>query len=349
MRTYIYILCLMILCLPNLNSQVLGTNEVFDYIQSPMSARANALGGGLVTVRDCDIGNGLSNPALLNVKQHREIGVSHTFHFAGIGQNVLQYGHTLDSLKLSLHGGIQHIGYGSFDRADVFGNVNGEFKASEVAVFVGAAHQLNERITVGSTLRWMSANYDQYGAMALGLDLGLLYSNIDNTFATGAVVKNMGVVLNGFTDTDETVRKDIQIGLSKRLNHLPFRFGVTLHQLQQWNIRYKDPNVVQTDILGNDNEESTFAQNLDNLFRHVILNGEFLLGKREQFRLRLAYNHLRNKELSVLTFRSLTGFSFGFGINIKRFKIDYGMAFYHLEGATNQLSLRFNPFEYNKI
>ena len=59
----------------------------------------------------------------------------------------------------------------------------------------------------------------------------------------------------------------------------------------------------------------------------------------EVFRLRLGYNHLRNKELSVEGFRSLSGLSFGFGIRIKKIQIDYGVGRYHLAGSVNHLNV----------
>ena len=57
----------------------------------------------------------------------------------------------------------------------------------------------------------------------------------------------------------------------------------------------------------------------DNFFRHFVFNGEFLFGKTESFRLRLGYNHLRRKELSLENQFSLSGFSFGVGFKVSKF------------------------------
>ncbi|MBK7701220.1 MAG: hypothetical protein IPJ39_22085 [Saprospiraceae bacterium] len=77
----------------------------------------------------------------------------------------------------------------------------------------------------------------------------------------------------------------------------------------------------QTDIFGEKIEENNFANVVDNIFRHVIINGEFLLGRNENLRLRVGYNHLRRKELSLNTFRSLAGYSLGLGIQDQCFQI----------------------------
>ena len=136
---------------------------------------------------------------------------------------------------------------------------------------------------------------------------------------------------------------DLQIAFSKRLEHLPFRFTITAQQLQKWYIRYDDPDRdVQVNFIGEVQEISGFSKGLDNFFRHFIFSGEFLIGAREQFRLRFAYNHLRKQEMRLSSFRSLAGFSLGFGFNIKKIKFDYGLGYYHLSGATNHLSLRMD-------
>lgn len=87
---------------------------------------------------------------------------------------------------------------------------------------------------------------------------------------------------------------------------------------------------------------------IDNIFRHIIINGEFLLGKNENLRLRAGYNHLRRKELSLSTFRSLAGFSLGFGLKINVFKLDYGVGYHHVAGATNHITISTNMGKFLK-
>jgi len=130
-------------------AQILGTPKIFDYIHTPASARANALSGSVIGIQDDDILQAFANPALLNTKQDRQVGLSHSFIFAGIQNGAVNFGMHLDSLDISVHGGVQYIDYGNFDLTDQFGNVNGEFGASEIALVVGASKQLADRITIG--------------------------------------------------------------------------------------------------------------------------------------------------------------------------------------------------------
>jgi hypothetical protein len=163
------------------------------------------------------------------------------------------------------------------------------------------------------------------------------------------VIKNLGSELGGFSPEKLGAPLDIQLGFSKKLKHLPFRFCITAHQLQQWNIRYDDPNVeVQTDLLGVPKEQSVLSKEIDNLFRHLAFSGEFLLGKKENFRLRFGYNHLRKRELSLSNFRSLGGFSLGFGVKVSKFRLDYGVGYHHVAGAANHLSISTNINSFKK-
>jgi len=42
------------------------------------------------------------------------------------------------------------------------------------------------------------------------------------------------------------------------------------------------------------------------------------------------------------SYGGLVGFSFGIGMNISKFKIDYGRSSYHLSGQINTFSIRTN-------
>lgn len=294
-----------------------------------------------------------ANPALSNIIQNNQLSLNHSFHFAGVSYGNVAFGKTLDSLGISTHAAIQYVNYGSFDRSDEIGNINGEFSAGEVGVLLGAAKQLNERIRAGVNLKFLSSNYEAYGSFGVGLDIGFQYSNPGSSGAWGLVLRNIGSELSAIVDEKRALPFDLQLGYSKKLAHLPFRFSVIGHNLQNWYIRYDDPDfdITSNTIIPEETEtKGSFSRNLDNLFRHLIFNGEFLIGNREQFRLRVGYNHLRKQEMRVQSLRSLAGFSFGIGFNIKKIMIDYGISNYHIAGANNHISIRLNMDRiFNKV
>ncbi len=316
-----------------------------------MNARLTALGGHQITLVDGDVGLALQNPAVSNAKMQHQLAINHNFHFAGISHGNVAFAKSLDSLAIDLHAAFSYVDYGSFQAADAIGNISGEFTAGEMAFIVGAGKQLNERIRAGVNLKILSANFESYGSFGLGLDLGLHYSKPGSLSSWALVLRNIGSELSAVVDDKRALPLDLQLGFSKRLEHLPFRFTIIAQQLQQWYIRYDDPDRDrQVDFTGQVTEVSGFSKGVDNFFRHLIFSGEFLIGSREQFRLRMAYNHLRRQEMRLSNFRSLAGFSFGFGFNIKSIKFDYGLGYYHLAGATNHLSLSLNMDRiFNKI
>jgi hypothetical protein len=316
----------------------------------PSSARVSALGGTLITVHDDDVALSLHNPAVTDSSMHNQLSFNHNFHLAGISNGYFGYGRNLPWYGLTAHAGVQYVNYGDFNLTDEIGNVLGDFSAGELAVILGVGKQLNERIRAGVNIKGISANYESFGSTGVSTDLGLYYENPISRFSAAIVIRDLGVQLSSFTpDTRESLPFDVQIGISQRLKHLPFRFTITGHNLHRGGVRFDDPRVVNTaDAFGNIMEENRFTQGIDNIFRHLIFSGEFLLGRKENLRLRFAYNHLRRQELKVTQFRSLGGFSLGFGLKISKFRIDYGVGYHHIAGATNHIGISTNLQEFRK-
>ena len=332
----------------HLSAQIGGLN-VFEFANLPSSSRVTALGGSIITVYDDDVALALHNPAIINDSMHHQLAMNYNFHFSGIRHGNFNYGYSLKKYKIDTHFGIQYINYGEFVSTDVIGNVNGAFKANETAFVFGAAKQLNERFRMGINLKPVFSRFESYNSNGLLGDIGLSYRNVQNRFNASLVLRSFGTQFDKYTDETSSTPFDIQIGISQQLKHLPFRLSIIAHNLQQWGVRYDDPaKREQTNLFGEAIEVNEFSNSVDNFFRHFIFSGEFLLGKRENFRLRFAYNHLRRKELSVENFRSLAGFSMGVGLKIYKFRIDYGLGYFHLAGATNHISISTNLKEYRR-
>lgn len=318
----------------------LGGKNAYEFLLLPASARISALGGHLISVHDEDVTMAGANPASLNDKMHNRISFSHNFHFADVQNGYVSYARLIEKWKLNTHVAIQYINYGEFQYADVLGNVQDKFSVRETAIIVGASKQVAERIQVGANLKSVFSNPESYSSIGLLMDLGINYFKDSSDFIMTFLIKNVGYELTTYTGTRFGTPLDIQIGFSKKLRHLPFRFSIIAQNLQKSNVRYDDPNrQVSTDIFGTPISDNSFSQFIDNIFRHAIFNGEFMLGKHENLRLRIGYNHLRRKELSLPTFRSLAGFSGGFGIKVNAFKLDYGVAYHHVTGATNHVTI----------
>lgn len=343
------ILIILMFSLIDLSAQI-GGRHSFEFLNLTQSSRVTALGGTLISVIDNDITLGYANPALLNDAMHTEISFNHNFHFADISHGFAVGGYYHKKLKTTFQLGFNYVNYGNFTRADVLGNITGEFSSGESAITIGAGRELNERIRAGLNVKYINSSFDIYGASGVAADIGLNYHNPDSKLSIGLVARQIGTSLSNYTDQVASLPFDLQLGLSKRFKYLPFRFSVTAHHLHQWRIRLDEAN--QSDpisFLGVEaTEQGQFSKGLDNLFRHFVFSGEFLIGQQEQFKLRLGYNHMRRKELSVSEFRSLGGLSFGIGFKISKFRLDYGLGYYHLAGAVNHLSFSLNLASFAK-
>ena len=328
----------------------IGGRYAYEFLGLPVSARLTGLGGHLISVSgEDDVNLAMSNPANLDSLMHNSVSFSHNFHFAGISNGHAAYARHVDKWKLNLHGGISYINYGDFVRSDEFGEDQGDFTGSENAIVIGASHVLNEKIKVGANLKGVFGRYDNFSSAGIAADIGVNYAYVPNKVIISLAIKNLGGELTNYGDNRYAAPLDIQIGFSNRLKYLPFRFSIIAHQLQRWGIRYDDPaNNQETDIFGTTNEKSAFSKELDNFFRHFVFNGEFLLGRKENLRLRVGYNHLRKQELASTEFRSIAGFSLGFGIKISKFRLDYGIGYHHLVGAVNHMTVSTNLTEFKK-
>lgn len=338
MRKALLIICTVLYSL-TLAAQA-GGKYTYEFLGLPSSARLTALGGALIAVEDDDVNLAADNPALLNSKMHNYASFSYNYHFDDIHNGSIAYGRSFDSLGITAHAAVEYVSYGDFVLADLYGNKEGTFSGSETAIIVGASKNFQDKINLGVNLKMITGSFESYSSVGMAADIGMLYRLPDKNMNLAVAIKNIGTAFTAYGTEKGYAPLDVQIGIAKRLKYIPFRFSVTAHQLQQWNIRQDDEQSEGTDIFGNPIQTtSNFEQQVDNLFRHLIFSGEFLIGKGESFRLRVAYNHLRRKELSVDSYRSLAGFSGGFGLSIRGFRLDYGVGYHHVAGATNHLSI----------
>ncbi len=335
-------ICLLLLglcCLTfttKLQAQVVGGEHTFQFLTLSNSARITSLGGAYTAAYDYDPNIAATQPAALNDSMHNQLSFSTAIYAAGINHGHAIYARHFDSLATTFSIGMKYISYGTFTATDPTGQILGDFKAGEYAFNVGAARQYR-RWSYGMNLRAIFSTLESYTANGVAADLGVLYHNPKSQFTYSLNAVNIGRQLKSYTGTRESIPFDLQMSISKRLQYLPFRFSILAHHLHRWDIRYDDPNVVVEDFLDDGEEQVEKKYIADKFFRHFIFGGELLLGK--ALTLRFAYNHQRKQEMKINGLGSLGGYSMGLGIHIKRFKLDYGKAFYNRGASDNHFTL----------
>lgn len=330
-----------LLFLPGLLAAQIGGRHVYDFLNLSPAARSAALGGVNITTYDHETNLAFQNPALVNDSMHNQVSFSVAPYLADIVYGYTSYARSIEGVA-DFHTGIQYVSYGQMIQADALGNQTGNFSAGDFAWVVGASRQW-DRFRGGVNLKLINSNIQGFRSYwGIGLDIGGLYVSPSKLFTAAIVFKNIGFNLSRYELTGGAgapLPFQAQVGISHKLKYMPLRFSITATNLQQPDLIYTDPNtVVQVDLSGD-----TIVQKepvIDNIFRHFVFGTEFILSR--NFQLRAGYNHLRRQELRSTNRGGLSGFSFGVGIKVYRFRLDYGVAVFHAIGATHHITIASN-------
>lgn len=314
-----------------------GGNTSFALLDLTYNARSAGLGNDFISVKDKDINLGIGNPSLLNEKMHSGLGFNQAILAGGINYGMFAYGHKLWGGVLSTH--IRYVNYGEFRRTDINGNDQGSFKPFESILGAGYGRQLNPRISVGGNLNFIYSILEGYNSFGVSVDLAGTYTHQNENLLVTALFKNAGAQLKSYNgDNRAPLPAELQMALSYKLPHAPFRISVLAHHLNKWDITYNDPNLKPTiDPLTGDTIPVPVAGFGEKLARHFTGQLEILVTK--NIHLRTGFDYHRRQEMKLETRPGIAGFSFGVGLYFKRFVVDYGFSIYSRAGFNNMLTL----------
>jgi len=323
----------------------LNSGSSFRLLDIPSSARASALGGDHIAVKDNDINIGIFNPAVLNASMGRQVALSYLPYFDGVNVGYASYAHHFDSIATTFAGTMQYINYGSFTRRDETGAEIGSFTAGEYVVQVGAGRAIDSLFSVGANLKFITSNLDTYSSTAWAVDVGGVFAKRSAGITVAAMLRNIGYQTSSFTDQREKLPFQAQLGVTYRFKHAPFRLGLLLDDLQQWDLTKEDPNAtVNIDPTTGEVIEDRITR-AEKALLHAVPSVEVLLS--ENFMLRMGYNFRRRREMILPDKPSITGLSFGIGLRVSKAHISYGYSQVNLSGVSNTLTLsvRFDDFK----
>ena len=330
---------LFVFCFPlSLFSQV-GGITAFSFVDLEFSPRVEAMGGSAIAIIDRDVSLGQTTPSLLNNKMHNSLVFSFTDYFSDI--NLLGFSYARKLKEFGVFSiGFKAINYGEFEYNDDVGNNFGSFSAYDQVVTFGLGKSLSEKFTLGVNLNMLNSQYETYHAFAISSNISVTYFNPEKEFTSTLLFKNMGRQLIKYTNTEESLPFDLQLGISKKLKHLPFRYSLTCHHLTRFDIKSPYKLTSQTNIETGDLEvkDESFAKTA---FRHLIIGGELNPFRKSLF-VRGGFNFQRRFDMSLSTYPALVGFSWGIGVKVLKFRFDYSRATYHLSGTPNNFSFATN-------
>lgn len=335
-----------------------GGRNTYEFLNLPAGVRTVALGGVNVSHYDDEISFVLSNPALLKPNMNEKVTLNYINYISDINFGYASYAREFKNIGM-FAAGLQYINYGNFLYADEFGDIHGDFSAAEYALNISYANQLNSKISYGGSFKAIYSDFYQYFSSGIALDAGISYLDTAKLFSAGLVIKNAGFQLKPYTKgNQEPLPFDIQIGVTQKLKHAPFRFSITAHNLTRWNLRYKSIFDNTYELNTSENlADTTFGQKLtkfmngvgrvgDELIRHFVIGVEIV--PTNNFYLAVSYNYRRRSEMRIETSPKIVGLSFGAGIKLSKFNISYALASYHLAGMSHHISLGLNLSEFYK-
>jgi hypothetical protein len=318
-------------------AQTGGTNS-FAFMDLAFNARSLALGTNFITAKDQDLNIGVANPSLINSKMDKHASFSQALVPGGINYGMANYARAFKGDFVGI-GHIRFVDYGKFTRRDEFGNEQGTFKPMDLIIGASAGKSFSPKLSVGATLNLIYSQLESYSSFGAAVDFAGNYYDEEKEFLITLLVKNAGYQFKGYTSNKhDPLPVDLQLGISKKLAHAPFRFSLLLHDLNRWDLSYNDPNAQPTiDALTGDTIPVPKAGFMDKVGRHFTFQTEILVSK--NLHLRAAFDLKKRQEMKLATRPGASGISLGLGLYFKKFSVDYGFVVVSRAGFQHMISL----------
>ena len=325
--------------IPTLTLQAqVGGESVYQFLNISTSAKQTALGGKVLTLVN-DINQPLWNPSVINEKLDNQLAVNYSSYLAGISIGSVSYAKRFNRRFGTLHGSIQYLNYGSLIEADEQGRITGTFNANDIAISLGYALNLPwTNVYAGANLKFVNSTISSYSSSGVAADIAILYNNPYKPYIFTLVVRNIGTQIKSFNGENEKLPIEVLLGGSYTLENVPVKWYLTLDNLQQWNVSVANPSNQTSDIEGNVTEENVSFFN--NALRHFIVGVE--LFPESAIKLRVGYNFRKSQEFKLQNVRTFGGISFGYGLKMNNFKLNYAYSKVHTASNVSTFSLQIN-------
>ena len=333
-RIFLFVLWL----LPAALQGQVGGESVFKFLNISNSARQTALGGKTLTLVD-DINQPLWNPSVINENLENQLSVNYSSYLASINIGSVSYAKRFSRRFGTIHGGIQYVNYGSLIESDENGNITGSFNANDIAVSIGYAINLPwTNVFAGANLKFVNSTISSYSSSGVVADFGILYHSPYKPYVLTLLLRNVGAQIQSFNGEKEKLPVEVLVGASYTLENVPVKWYLTIDNLQQWNVSVSNPSKQTSDIEGNITTENISF--LNNALRHFILGVE--LFPESAINLRLGYNFRKTQEYTLQNVRTFGGISFGFGLKMNNFKLNYAYSKVHTASNVSSFSLQID-------
>jgi hypothetical protein len=281
-------------------------------LRSDQSARAAAMAGAFVTIGS-DPNGIFYNPALLaTIDSVSHVSISGFKHVLDINSGSLAAASRLDGFG-GVGAAVTFMSYGSFNRTDRNGNMDGTFSSQDIVLALGWGNDLGEGFSAGIGGEVIFSSIETYSSTALALNGGLYFEDTASRVQAGLALMHLGAQVSGFGEQSESLPLDLKLGVSHNLRGLPLLLAVNFSQLLD-----------EKDAL------------LDR-FSSFSIGGEFTLS--DPLRLRVGYDNRVRQDVSFGGSKGLAGLSAGFGVLVDVYRFDYGFTSLAGIGSQHRITL----------
>ncbi len=351
MAMFRYILVLLF-CSPIIVFAQLGGSTVYEFVNTSSSAHEHALGGGIISIDNGDVAFALKNPAILDSSYSGKFsgswGSLHVLQ-TEMGVGAFSYAHSFSNIHSFV--GMQFLNYGKFDAYNESGMSEGTFFASEYELIVGASYEIYPRIFAGYSFKPVFSFLESYSSIGILNDFAVSYKDKEHEMTASFVIKNAGFQITQYTDhsSREPVPFSIDLGISKKLTHAPFRFTFTYQGLHDFDLSYERVLEDENNLINQENQGPTkFDIFSRNFLNHMHLGADLLLFK--SLNAHVGYNFRKAYEMTSGASNNGVGFGFGMSLNLSYFSVSYGLSKQHVAGSTHYFTCTTNIENvYNRI
>ena len=290
----------------------------YNFLRLPVSAHAAALGGDNITLIEDDEALVFHNPALLASVSDKTINLNYMNYMSGANTASASFNRIVKE-KASWAVSAQYMDYGKMKETDESNNILGEFSAKDIAVAGYFSYMLSDRLVGGITAKFITSYIGDYNSIGMGVDLGLNYYDPDREWSISAVAKNLGGQLKAYDEKYDKMPIDVQVGVTKRFVHTPFRVSATMVNLNNWDKSF---------------------------INHVVLGADFIIT--DSFWIGGGYNFRRADEMKIEDSSDGkgsshgAGLSFGGGINLERFHLNVAYGKYLVSSSSLLVNLAYS-------
>lgn len=323
------ILHTLLFCLFALTISAQESESSFTSLGFPVSSHIAALGGQNISLIDDAPAIGTQNPALYANVSDKSLGLMFMTYAAGsnlMGAQFVKAFGERHTAALSA----QLFNYGSIDETDEQGLVTGSFSPSDFVLNAGYSYLFSDFVSGGANLKFLSASYGGYNAVAVAVDLGLNYYDEERDLSISVAMNNLGRQVKTFHEDGvaESLPFNLMAGVTMGLEHAPVRFSLTLTDLTRWKSSY---------WYTQSGESIDFGRKLLN---HLVLGLDVL--PTQSTYLSVGFNARRAYELKQAGGSHGTGLTFGGGLRLSTFKLGFSYAKYSLSASSLMFNLAYS-------